>query len=159
MSVVPAEQSNRGLDGGMKRGSQLPSQGGIGGRCQQWMVCRPVQSHGSAIMVLILFALNQISNLSSQESRCLGSFISNAQPLTLLAPASLKIALLPQKHPPPPSTAAPPLPGRSRTNHYPTMSATDPKTPPGDAAPEILEERIWIDGCFDFFHHGEDALG
>ncbi|KAH7362590.1 ethanolamine-phosphate cytidylyltransferase [Plectosphaerella cucumerina] len=34
------------------------------------------------------------------------------------------------------------------------MSATDPKTPPGDAAPEILEERIWIDGCFDFFHHG-----
>jgi ethanolamine-phosphate cytidylyltransferase len=39
------------------------------------------------------------------------------------------------------------------------MSATDPKTPPGDAAPEILEERIWIDGCFDFFHHGKNAQG
>ncbi|KKA30704.1 hypothetical protein TD95_004188 [Thielaviopsis punctulata] len=26
--------------------------------------------------------------------------------------------------------------------------------PPGEPAPEILENRIWIDGCFDFFHHG-----
>ncbi|PHH85811.1 hypothetical protein CDD83_11142 [Cordyceps sp. RAO-2017] len=24
----------------------------------------------------------------------------------------------------------------------------------GDAAPELLEGRIWVDGCFDFFHHG-----
>jgi ethanolamine-phosphate cytidylyltransferase len=21
-------------------------------------------------------------------------------------------------------------------------------------APEILEDRIWVDGCWDFFHHG-----
>ncbi|SPN97707.1 related to phosphoethanolamine cytidylyltransferase [Cephalotrichum gorgonifer] len=26
--------------------------------------------------------------------------------------------------------------------------------PPGEPAPELLENRIWIDGCFDFFHHG-----
>jgi hypothetical protein len=26
--------------------------------------------------------------------------------------------------------------------------------PPGDAAPEILEGRVWVDGCWDFFHHG-----
>ncbi|PKS07695.1 hypothetical protein jhhlp_006303 [Lomentospora prolificans] len=26
--------------------------------------------------------------------------------------------------------------------------------PPGEPAPEILEGRIWVDGCFDFFHHG-----
>jgi hypothetical protein len=26
--------------------------------------------------------------------------------------------------------------------------------PPGEAAPEVLEERLWIDGCWDFFHHG-----
>lgn len=25
----------------------------------------------------------------------------------------------------------------------------------GDPAPELLEGRIWVDGCFDFFHHGE----
>ncbi|PHH49535.1 putative ethanolamine-phosphate cytidylyltransferase [Ceratocystis fimbriata CBS 114723] len=31
-------------------------------------------------------------------------------------------------------------------------STIDP--PPGTPAPEILENRIWIDGCFDFFHHG-----
>ncbi|PHH70108.1 hypothetical protein CDD82_7337 [Ophiocordyceps australis] len=24
----------------------------------------------------------------------------------------------------------------------------------GDAAPELLDSRIWVDGCFDFFHHG-----
>jgi hypothetical protein len=35
------------------------------------------------------------------------------------------------------------------------MSATDDTPPPGAAAPEILEDRIWIDGCFDFFHHGQ----
>lgn len=26
--------------------------------------------------------------------------------------------------------------------------------PFGEAAPEILENRIWVDGCWDFFHHG-----
>jgi ethanolamine-phosphate cytidylyltransferase len=26
--------------------------------------------------------------------------------------------------------------------------------PPGVPAPEILEGRIWVDGCWDFFHHG-----
>ncbi|PFH59231.1 hypothetical protein XA68_12630 [Ophiocordyceps unilateralis] len=26
--------------------------------------------------------------------------------------------------------------------------------PPGDAEPELLDGRIWVDGCFDFFHHG-----
>lgn len=34
------------------------------------------------------------------------------------------------------------------------MSATDPILPPGDPAPEILDGRLWVDGCFDFFHHG-----
>ncbi|KAH8171224.1 cytidylyltransferase-like domain-containing protein [Sarocladium implicatum] len=24
----------------------------------------------------------------------------------------------------------------------------------GDPAPEVLEGRLWVDGCFDFFHHG-----
>lgn len=28
----------------------------------------------------------------------------------------------------------------------------------GDPAPEILEGRIWVDGCFDFFHHGMKPL-
>ena len=26
--------------------------------------------------------------------------------------------------------------------------------PPGNPATELLDGRIWIDGCFDFFHHG-----
>jgi ethanolamine-phosphate cytidylyltransferase len=26
--------------------------------------------------------------------------------------------------------------------------------PAGEAAPEILDSRIWVDGCWDFFHHG-----
>ncbi|KAG5921857.1 hypothetical protein E4U53_003756 [Claviceps sorghi] len=26
--------------------------------------------------------------------------------------------------------------------------------PRGDAAPELLDGRIWVDGCWDFFHHG-----
>jgi len=30
----------------------------------------------------------------------------------------------------------------------------DDGNPPGVAAPEILEGRIWVDGCWDFFHHG-----
>ncbi|KAK3326405.1 hypothetical protein B0H66DRAFT_550873 [Apodospora peruviana] len=33
------------------------------------------------------------------------------------------------------------------------MSTTEDR-PPGDPAPELLEGRLWIDGCFDFFHHG-----
>lgn len=27
-------------------------------------------------------------------------------------------------------------------------------SPPGEPAPKLLDDRIWIDGCFDFFHHG-----
>lgn len=23
-----------------------------------------------------------------------------------------------------------------------------------EAAPALLDGRIWVDGCFDFFHHG-----
>jgi ethanolamine-phosphate cytidylyltransferase len=34
------------------------------------------------------------------------------------------------------------------------MSATDPVSPPGDPASELLDGRLWVDGCFDFFHHG-----
>ena len=32
--------------------------------------------------------------------------------------------------------------------------ASDPEFPPGEAAPELLDGRLWVDGCFDFFHHG-----
>ncbi|AEO57005.1 hypothetical protein MYCTH_2302666 [Thermothelomyces thermophilus ATCC 42464] len=34
------------------------------------------------------------------------------------------------------------------------MAASDNTLPPGDPAPELLEGRLWVDGCFDFFHHG-----
>jgi ethanolamine-phosphate cytidylyltransferase len=34
------------------------------------------------------------------------------------------------------------------------MSATDPVSPTGDPAPALLDGRLWVDGCFDFFHHG-----
>ena len=34
------------------------------------------------------------------------------------------------------------------------MSGVDPISPPGDPAPALLEGRLWVDGCFDFFHHG-----
>lgn len=34
------------------------------------------------------------------------------------------------------------------------MSGTDPVSPPGDPAPALLDGRLWVDGCFDFFHHG-----
>ncbi|KAH6627080.1 hypothetical protein B0J18DRAFT_159247 [Chaetomium sp. MPI-SDFR-AT-0129] len=34
------------------------------------------------------------------------------------------------------------------------MAAADEILPPGDPAPELLEGRLWVDGCFDFFHHG-----
>lgn len=30
----------------------------------------------------------------------------------------------------------------------------DTDLPTGEAAPEVLEGRIWVDGCWDFFHHG-----
>lgn len=29
----------------------------------------------------------------------------------------------------------------------------------GDPAPELLDGRIWVDGCWDFFHHGMSTLG
>ena len=38
------------------------------------------------------------------------------------------------------------------------MSAADEILPPGDPAPELLEGRLWVDGCFDFFHHGQSSL-
>lgn len=38
------------------------------------------------------------------------------------------------------------------------MASTDPTNDElhleGEPAPELLEGRIWVDGCFDFFHHG-----
>jgi len=33
-------------------------------------------------------------------------------------------------------------------------SRIEEEAPPGDPAPEVLEGRIWVDGCWDFFHHG-----
>jgi hypothetical protein len=38
--------------------------------------------------------------------------------------------------------------------HHITMSDKkfEDAGPPGQAATEILDGRIWIDGCFDFFH-------
>lgn len=42
------------------------------------------------------------------------------------------------------------------------MASTDPTNDElhleGDPAPELLEGRIWVDGCFDFFHHGRSYL-
>jgi len=35
------------------------------------------------------------------------------------------------------------------------MASAEEELPPGDPAPEILEDRLWVDGCWDFFHHGE----
>jgi hypothetical protein len=36
------------------------------------------------------------------------------------------------------------------------MSASvDPVDPPGEPEPKLLEGRLWVDGCWDFFHHGE----
>ncbi|PTB74916.1 Nucleotidylyl transferase [Trichoderma longibrachiatum ATCC 18648] len=37
------------------------------------------------------------------------------------------------------------------------MSASNPELleqPQGEPAPELLDGRIWVDGCWDFFHHG-----
>lgn len=35
------------------------------------------------------------------------------------------------------------------------MSAAENEgRPRGEPAPELLDGRIWVDGCFDFFHHG-----
>lgn len=53
----------------------------------------------------------------------------------------------------------------SRSPH-PTMSASleEPAPPPGQgpADPQedtpISENRIWVDGCFDFSHHGEKSI-
>ena len=33
-------------------------------------------------------------------------------------------------------------------------TSVDPIDPPGPASLEVLEDRIWVDGCWDFFHHG-----
>ncbi|KAG5935460.1 hypothetical protein E4U59_005603, partial [Claviceps monticola] len=33
-------------------------------------------------------------------------------------------------------------------------SASKEGQPQGGAAPELLDGRIWVDGCWDFFHHG-----
>jgi ethanolamine-phosphate cytidylyltransferase len=38
------------------------------------------------------------------------------------------------------------------------VPTSDVELPPGDSAPEVLEDRIWVDGCWDFFHHGFTAL-
>lgn len=37
------------------------------------------------------------------------------------------------------------------------MSGIDPVNPPGEPAPELLDGRIWVDGCWDFFHHGPSS--
>ncbi|KAK3901467.1 hypothetical protein C8A05DRAFT_44881 [Staphylotrichum tortipilum] len=34
------------------------------------------------------------------------------------------------------------------------MTKLSSALPPGDPAPELLDGRLWVDGCFDFFHHG-----
>ncbi|KAK4104585.1 Nucleotidylyl transferase [Parathielavia hyrcaniae] len=34
------------------------------------------------------------------------------------------------------------------------MTSADDIRPSGEPAPELLEGRLWVDGCFDFFHHG-----
>ncbi|CCC12420.1 hypothetical protein SMACR_05597 [Sordaria macrospora] len=34
------------------------------------------------------------------------------------------------------------------------MAPTDPVNPAGEPALSLLEGRLWVDGCFDFFHHG-----
>ncbi|KAH7165365.1 hypothetical protein EDB81DRAFT_250426 [Dactylonectria macrodidyma] len=41
----------------------------------------------------------------------------------------------------------------SSANIDPTNS-TEGLVLEGDPAPELVEGRIWVDGCFDFFHHG-----
>lgn len=30
---------------------------------------------------------------------------------------------------------------------------------PQQDEPQVLKERIWVDGCFDFAHHGKMADG
>lgn len=34
----------------------------------------------------------------------------------------------------------------------------DLEQPRGEPAPELLDGRIWVDGCWDFFHHGETSI-
>jgi ethanolamine-phosphate cytidylyltransferase len=36
-------------------------------------------------------------------------------------------------------------------------SSMDPILPPGEPETKLLEGRMWVDGCFDFFHHGEPS--
>lgn len=38
------------------------------------------------------------------------------------------------------------------------VPSSDAADPPGQAASEVLDDRIWVDGCWDFFHHGADEL-
>ena len=38
------------------------------------------------------------------------------------------------------------------------MPTADTELPPGERAAEVLEDRIWVDGCWDFFHHGQIVL-
>jgi len=40
-----------------------------------------------------------------------------------------------------------------KPTHFGEM-AVEEENPTGEAAPEVLEGRIWVDGCWDFFHHG-----
>lgn len=35
-----------------------------------------------------------------------------------------------------------------------TDTGDGPGAPDGEPAPALLDGRIWVDGCFDFFHHG-----
>lgn len=28
---------------------------------------------------------------------------------------------------------------------------------PQEQEPQCLDDRIWVDGCWDFFHHGDDS--
>ncbi|KUJ15669.1 phosphoethanolamine cytidylyltransferase-like protein [Mollisia scopiformis] len=35
-----------------------------------------------------------------------------------------------------------------------TDTKLEEELPAGEPAPEVLEGRIWVDGCWDFFHHG-----
>ncbi|KAF3073910.1 Ethanolamine-phosphate cytidylyltransferase [Trichoderma lentiforme] len=35
-----------------------------------------------------------------------------------------------------------------------SLNQDDLEQPQGEPAPELLDGRIWVDGCWDFFHHG-----
>jgi hypothetical protein len=38
------------------------------------------------------------------------------------------------------------------------VAEVNTKRPEGTPAPELLDGRIWVDGCFDFFHHGKQLV-